>query len=271
MDILRGCDVSQFQSPSLVDWRQFDFGIVRMSYGARPDKHAQEHVKRIRTAGKMVGAYHFMLPNSSFEKQRDVFLAQATQAHLGEGDLLPCLDIEAYPDRFKVQIPTHWAQVSRTWADEDTDVLLQFRDEFDRIFGGFIPYITQRDWHLLGKPEWLLERPLWVAHYPATGSTVPLARAATPGNRPWRIWQQMVGPLSKRVQDPTNPKAVDQNVASSLLPLIGERTQPQIPSAAPEDPPIPWLPIWLSDDDWAELRKARDRHIDQLYFEGPDS
>jgi len=272
MTLLRGCDVSQFQSPYLVDWRRYDFGIVRASYGARPDSLCLEHAKRLRAAGRPIGLYHFLLPNSDFERQLQTFLAQAKAAHLSDGDLFPCLDIEAYPDRFAGKKPTHWAQVDKSWADEDTDALLRFRDEFDRIFGGVIPYITQRDWHLLGKPEWILERPLWVAHYPATGSRVPLSMPATPGSRKWRIWQQLVGPLDRVVQAPADPHAVDQNVAVRPLPLIGDSTHPDMDARLQtQQDSIPYLPITLTADDWRTLREARDRHIDQLHFGGPDS
>lgn len=262
MTLLYGCDVSTFQAPGLVDWTKKDFGIVRATYGSRLDGKCVEHVKRIRAAGKTVGLYHFHLPNVSAKDQIDAFARQAEAVKLGSGDILPCLDIEAYPDRFKGAVPTHYAGVDKTWADEDTDALMEIVEQWDRDFGGFIPYLTQADWHLLGKPSWILKRPLWVAHYPKRFSTTPLKAPATPGSVPWRIWQWLVGPLDKQLQDHLDPRAVDQNVASSPLPLITANSKPETvvtPEPYEAERAIPY--VLLSDDDWEEMRVARDEAI----------
>jgi GH25 family lysozyme M1 (1,4-beta-N-acetylmuramidase) len=260
--LLYGCDVSTFQAPGLVDWTKKDFGIVRATYGGKPDAKALAHVERIRDAGKIVGLYHFLLPQQAIAGQVDSFCRVADAARLGPGDMLPCIDIEDYPDQWsKVGglHATHWQPVAPAWVDP----LAQLVEAFDAHFGGCILYVTQRDWARLGKPAWVLQRPLWVANYPGKGATSPLKAPATPGGCPWRIWQWLVGPLNKQLQDHTDPRAVDQNVASSPLPLIAApETKPE-PEVTPEpyeaDRAIPY--VLLSDEDWDEMRVARDEAI----------
>lgn len=259
MTLLYGCDVSTFQAPGLIDWRTKDFGIVRAMYGTRPDGKCIQHVERIRAAGKIVGLYHFFRPDQSIAEQVAKFGEMALACKLGPGDMFPCIDVEDYPDKFSGNTPTHYAPVSPDWREP----LLRLVEAFERIYGGAILYITQRDWGRLGKPPWVLQRPLWVAHYPGKGATSPLKAPATPGGVPWRIWQWMVGPLDQRLQDHTSKVAVDQNVASSPLPLISA------PEAKPDPEPvaepyeaeraIPW--ITLTEEDWDEMRAARDAQI----------
>lgn len=241
MTLLRGCDVSVFQAPSLVPWSTLDFGIVQSTYGAAPDKNTLAHVSAIRKAEKVLGLYHFFRADQAPAKQLEVFESVATLAELSTGDLLPCIDVEDFP--------TH------TIGPADMPALAEFDRLLCERFGGTIIYTTQRDWSRLGKPAWVLERPLWVAHYPRAGATSPLANPATPDNRLWRIWQNFVGKLGSGVQDPANKAAVDQNVALEPLPLIGG--QP-VPYVAPEAS-VPF--VGLTDDDWAEMTAARDHRV----------
>lgn len=253
----RGCDVSTFQAPGLVPWSNYDFGIVRSTYGVRRDKKTEQHAARIREAGIPLGLYHFFLPNQSIEDQIAKFLEVASLVKLGEGDILPCIDVEAYPDQFKGTVPTHWVDVCPAWEPK----LLEFAKGLEEKFGQCVFYITQRDWHLLGKPEWVLKCPLWVAHYPKTGSTSPLAKPATPGNKAYAIWQYLVGPLGKTLQDPLTAGAVDQNIANEL-PLIGENLEQRIPEPPISMADVPFL--GLSDQDWAEMEEARDRRCREV-------
>lgn len=260
MSLLYGCDVSTFQSPGLVDWRTKDFGIVRATYGTRIDGKCVQHAERIRAAGKTLGLYHFFLPKQDLAKQLDAFLKVADEAKFGAGCILPCIDIEDYPDKFSGNTPTHYAPVSPEWCEP----LAEFVADLDGLFGGCVLYVTQRDWARLGKPSWVLQRPLWVANYPRKGATSPLKAPATPGGCPWRIWQWLVGPLNKQLQDHTDPRAVDQNVASNPLPLITADSKPETvvtPEPYEAERAIPY--VLLSDDDWEEMRVARDQQIHQ--------
>jgi GH25 family lysozyme M1 (1,4-beta-N-acetylmuramidase) len=252
--MLHGCDVSTFQSPGLVDWTKQDFGIVRATYGTRPDAKTVQHVERIRAAGKVVGLYHFFRPDQNIDAQVEEFCKQAEACNLFTGDMLPCVDIEDYPDKFSGSTAVHWAPVAPAWVD----TLARLVENLEVRFGGSILYVTQRDWHRLGKPEWVLERPLWVANYPGKGATSPLKAPATPAGKPWRIWQWLVGPLDKQLQDHTSSRAVDQNVATSPLPLIGDGIYKPEPTVEVAES-IPY--VLLSDDDWEDMRIARDEYI----------
>lgn len=230
-DYKRGCDVSSFQDPGLVDWSKLDFGIVRATYGASPDRRAQEHAMAIRDAGKPLGFYHFFRATVNEREQVDAFLSAVRGIGYGAFDIVPFLDVEDYPGHaLSVWDAPHLYEVWRL-----------IRAEIGEC--GF--YITQRDWNRLGCPVQVLSQPLWVAHYPRTGATSPLASPATPKGRPWSIWQCMVGPLGRSLQSPSDPKAVDQNVAE-CLPLL---------SPPHQEMPVPFA--LLSDEDWAEMGQAR--------------
>lgn len=243
--MLTGCDVSVFQPPGLVDWGAQDFGIVRATYGKSPDKSTAEHIKRIRGSGKLVGLYHFFRADQPVDVQLAAYWQRSVDCSVGIGDIVPAVDVEDFPGH-KI-------------GPDDVAALHAFCRDIRSMFGvDCLIYITQRDWHRLGKPAWVLNHPLWVAHYPGYGSTSTLSKPATPNGAPWRIWQCMVGPLGKRLQKHDDPKAVDQNLAVSPLPLIAGSQQANAPK--PDDTPtIPY--IGLTDDDWAEMVSARDRRI----------
>lgn len=51
-------------------------------------------------------------------------------------------------------------------------------------------YITQRDWRLLGSPQWVLKHDLWCPHWRSVGAQIwPPLEPATPGGMPWAIHQ----------------------------------------------------------------------------------
>lgn len=241
MTLLKGCDVSVFQAPSMVNWRDFDFGIARATYGKSPDKRVRSHAESIRKGGAVLGLYHFFRADQDPYEQSDAFREVAAGVNLGVGDMLPCVDVEDFP--------------GHTISPADLPTLFMFVDNCRIEFGGAIIYITQRDWHRLGKPEWILKYPLWVAHYPGKGSTSILSKPATPNGAPWRIWQCMVGPLGQSLQKHDDPKAVDQNLASDPLPLIEDAATPAVEA----EPSIPW--VGLTDEAWTEMREARDKHV----------
>ena len=224
----------------MVPWKDFDFGIARAAYGKSPDKKTQQHVAAIRAGGATLGLYHFFRADQDPHEQFSAFANVARTANLGAGDLLPCVDIEDFQ--------------GHVIGPGDVDVCEDFVRRCRSEFGGVIIYITQRDWHRLGKPVWMLQHPLWVAHYPGKGSTSILSKPATPNGAPWRIWQCMVGPLGKSLQKHDDPYAVDQNLASDPLPLIEAK-----PEQLPDSSTIPW--IGLTDEAYEEMREARDRHV----------
>jgi len=257
--ILKGCDVSDWQSPSLVDWRSQDFGIVKATDGKRPMKKTLAHVAEIRGAASpiphspgfadvytprscVLGLYHFLRADSPVQEQFEAFNKVAADASLLNGDLLPCIDIEDYPGYSLDRDPQGHSERAREFA-------MLCRE----AFGGAILYIKAHDWRRLGKPGWVLEYPLWVAHYPAEGSTRHLAAPAAIAGRSYRIWQRMVGPLGQVLQASKNPRAVDQNIATYPLPLIERGI---VKSA---DDRIPW--VLMTADTAEEMRQARDLHL----------
>jgi GH25 family lysozyme M1 (1,4-beta-N-acetylmuramidase) len=205
-----GIDVSHFQNPAApagVSWEELGkrstFAIVRATYGSSPDKRAADHVHAARIEAFQVGLYHFFVASQSVEQQLDVFCSQAVRCGIGKGDILPALDVE--DDGPRVVSPTMEPLLKRA-----ADIMVS-------EFGGCLIYITQRDWHRLGKPAWVLDHPLWVAHY--TNGPKP----ATPGNVAPAIWQYRVGPYAHGapfvLKEASAPNALDHNIADRELPL----------------------------------------------------
>lgn len=236
-----GVDVSHHQPPASLPWDKFatsaDFVIARASYGTMRDAALVEHVKRTRGIGKKVGAYHFFRVSQPVQAQLDVLLAQLDLIKLGPGDIVPALDIELDP--FPTAQP-----VSKAWQEPVRQILSTLKDKF----GNALVYITQREFHMLGSPEWLLSFPLWVANYTTA------AKPATPGNRPFTIWQSFVGPFNPDNAggyDKAHP-VLDQNRAVDL-PLIG---------ALPFLPPVPQPePTNESDDGLEDAIAPHNQHL----------
>ncbi len=205
-----GVDVSHHQNPASLPWATFaessSFAIMRGSYGTMKDRVTAEHVKRARGVGLKVGLYHFFRPTQPVQDQLAVFRAQLDLARIGVGDIIPVIDVESDP------LPKA-TPVSPAWQGS----VLEFVDAMVSELGDCMVYITQREFGMLGAPAWLLTRPLWVAHY--TGASKP----ATPGNKPWTIWQHRVGPYDPNGAggyDTAHP-VLDQNRLAGALPLIG--------------------------------------------------
>jgi GH25 family lysozyme M1 (1,4-beta-N-acetylmuramidase) len=243
-----GLDISHHQSLDVVPWASLlannAFIYVRATYGTTRDKRVLLHVEKARELGLTVGLYHFFRPSRPVVEQFETFATVADECAIGAGDLLPALDIEADP------VPT-MQHVSPAWDGPARKLCEMFVD----TWGDAVIYMTQREWGMLGKPTWVLEHPLWVAHY------TPRASPATPGGAPWSIWQYRVGRYdadpNNRSTDARAPRALDHNMATEPLPMIAR------PSATPvqlePEPTIPYL--GLSDDDWAAMRNERDERI----------
>lgn len=221
---LLGIDVSHFQAPAApagVPWstiaQKCSFAIVRATYGSAKDASAVEHVKRARAAGLKVGLYAFFRSTLSVSEQLDAFCAQALACGVGKGDIAPALDIE---DDLTAKLELAWEPLARTFVD---GLLSEF--------GEAMVYITQRDFGRLGQPSWVLDRPLWTAHYTTA------AKPATPGNKPCAIWQRAVGPYNPDGPGGAiKPMLLDQNVADGPLPLA---TTSSSTVEAPDVPPAP--------------------------------
>jgi hypothetical protein len=217
------------------------FLYVRATYGTTKDRRVREHFARAKDAGIPVGLYAFFRATQTVTDQIDVLDEVAELVDYGPGDLVPALDIEKDVSR-----------VVEPWWSTPAQVLTQLMMAH---WGECLIYMTQREWADMGKPHWVLERPLWVAHW--TKDLEP----ATPGHRPWTMWQYRVGPFDpdtdNRKTEAKHPKALDHNMARQLLTIRHENERDTSPST--ERPPQ--LPLELSDEDWLAMRAARDEDV----------
>jgi hypothetical protein len=232
MTRLLGIDVSHFQStsaPAGVPWstiaQKCSFAIVRATYGSSKDSSAPLHVKPARAAGLQVGLYAFFRSTLSVAEQLDAFCAQAIACGVGKGDIAPALDVE---DDLTAKLDPSWEPNVHA-----------FVDGLVSEFGEAMVYITQRDFGRLGSPAWILERPLWTAHY------TQAAKPATPGNKPCAIWQRTVGPYNPDGPGGAiKPMLLDQNVADGPLPLATTSASIVAAPVAPPDPHTEQPALW---------------------------
>lgn len=232
-----GIDLSHWQAPASLPWRQFegtvDAVIVRATYGAElRDRSTAEHVRRAREIGAKVGLYTFFRPIHSVQKQVDLFRSVADAVGTVEGDIVPALDIEADP------FPAPGVPVAPAWSGPVYD----FAERLRELYSDCIVYITQREWGQLGQPQWVLDRPLWVAHY--TGASKP----ASPGDRTPFMWQHRVGPFVPNGPggyDKAHPE-LDQNRILGPLPLIARKPSAATDVVEAQD---------SNDESWDELRE----------------
>jgi GH25 family lysozyme M1 (1,4-beta-N-acetylmuramidase) len=210
-----GLDVSQHNPPAALPWESFrghvDFVIARAAYGGRMlDKHAVEHVKRARDIGAKVGAYLFFRPSQSVAEQWDALRLMVDRMGLGVGDIVPAIDIELDPIPYEQPVVPAWSDACEKLVGK---VTVQF--------GDCLVYITQREFGFLGRPQWVLDRPLWCAHY-VNGAP------ATPGGKTPVIHQHRVddfAPNGLGGYDKTANLPLDQNRLFLPLPLIGAAPQ----------------------------------------------
>lgn len=252
-----GIDVSHHQAARVVPWATIaqtaTFCICRSGYGALlRDREVANHMKAARAHGLKVGLYHFFRSIHSVSSQLDLFRSVADQVGCQTGDIVPFVDIEKDP------VPASGAEVEPAWSEPARQLVEAIASEV----GGCGVYITQREFKMLGSPEWVLQRPIWCAHYTKGAPD-------TPANRPVHIHQHRVG-----LYDPNGPGGyygsqggliLDQNRALLPLPLIGE--QPLPTGDAPELPPVTkpdggWIgdpQLGLPDESYDELAEQRKR------------
>lgn len=207
-----GIDISAHQDPTKLPWAEFqghiDFVIARASFGIVIDNRAKEHVRRARGIGAKVGLYTFFRPSQPWSDQFQALRSVADGTNIGSGDIVPALDIE--DDSIAPEA------VSPAWSAR----CQAFVEKIVNEYGDAIVYISRRGWSMLGKPEWVLHRPLWCPNY-------RVAKPATPANMPATIWQHRVdvfepnGPST--APEPEPPGAIDQSRLLLPLPLIGYR------------------------------------------------
>lgn len=236
-----GIDISHHQLPLSLPWdaiaESSQFVIARATYGTKRDRLTTRHVSDARGRGLRTGCYHFFRPVQSIRAQIEAFLDVCSACSISEGDIVPSLDIE--DDPFGAKLSPVFAEVAHEAAKRIED----------RYGVPCMVYITQRDWRRLGRPEWLLDRFLWIAHWTD-------GKPATPDGMRAHVHQYSVGPYAPRRPHRKGQErlagAIDHNVASDPLPLIGRDIRA-----------IKGLPAHPLDGlDWEEdHRKARDAMI----------
>ncbi|MBK6015628.1 glycoside hydrolase family 25 protein [Streptomyces sp. MBT53] len=190
----RGLDVSAYQSAQ--NWKQLKadgltFAFAKASEGqSTHDPKFGTHIKGIKSAGLVAGAYHFAWPNQSAAKEAANYIA-AVKAYAGAG-FLHWLDLERYSDgrnykgRTAAQIKayaTAWiAAVETAFPGQRVGIYTSASD----IAAGHVPSGV----------------PLWYPAYPWGAATYARAEVATrpkPSGRTVTIWQFTSTPLDRNL------------------------------------------------------------------------
>ncbi|AVH58373.1 MULTISPECIES: glycoside hydrolase family 25 protein [Streptomyces] len=226
----RGIDVSAYQAS--MDWAALksdglSFAFAKASEGQNTrDARFAAHIKGIKAAGLIAGAYHFAWPNQDPAREAANYIA-AVRPHAGPG-FLHWLDLEAYSDRRNYrgrtaeQIRAYaaaWiAAVQKAFPGQRVGIYTSADD----IAHGHVPTGV----------------PLWYPAYPgARVDTFAEAEAAsrpTPSGRTVTIWQF--------TSTPAKGPRVDSNLcymsASALRTWAAGDTAPSKPSTPkPYSPP----------------------------------
>jgi GH25 family lysozyme M1 (1,4-beta-N-acetylmuramidase) len=227
----RGIDVSAYQP--VQDWEKLagdglTFAFAKASEGQTSrDGRFATHVKGIKAAGLVPGAYHFAWPNQDAAKEAANYIG-AVKAYAGPG-FLHWLDLEAYSDhrnykgRTAAQIKAYasaWiAAVQKAFPGQRVGIYTSASD----IAAGHVPSGV----------------PLWYPAYPGsrvdTFAEAEAASKPTPSGRAVTIWQF--------TSTPAKGPRVDSNLAyldpSALRTWAKNETAPSPEPSSYTPPPFP--------------------------------
>lgn len=174
-----GIDVSHFQPPDRMPYGSIAadhrFIIARASYGSAADRAFNDHVRGARSAGLAVGGYHFFRQHQTVAEQLEFFDNRLRHAGIGSGDIVPAVDLE-FNDSGNdgpVDVEAH-----NTRGRAIVEALSE-------RFGACLVYLPVAHYDVLGRPGWVLEHPVWIAHHGAPEPRWP---------HDWAIWQNRVAP-----------------------------------------------------------------------------
>lgn len=205
--MLEGVDVSHHQAP--IDWgavarHRVSFAYCRATYGTRSDRRFLEHAVGSRDAGLNTGAYHFFRQTQGAEEQFEAFDGELERIDTSPGDLAPCVDLE-WNEKYDGKVnPDLFNSAGR-------NVCAMTREKW----GVCLVYLAPGFWELLGRPDWLLNFPWWVAHWGVNEPYQP------PGAPAWSLWQ-----YTNKGRVPGVAGDVDRNKASELICIPDEPPPP---------------------------------------------
>ena len=154
---VEGIDISSHQPPERFDWasmaEDLEFVIARACYGVKPDSAFVEHIAAARAAGLNVGGYIFFRQHQDADEQLDVFEEQLGLAGISSADIVPAVDLEANTFDGEMDPREH-----NTGGRAITEALAS-------QYGAALIYLSPGHYLELGKPSWVLEHRIWVAHW----------------------------------------------------------------------------------------------------------
>lgn len=238
-DCCWGLDVSSAQAPGSVDWAAAArlgarYGVVQLSEGVDPERHAEAHCAGVRGAGMALGAYAFFIPWREPAAMLGAFEAAADRCGYGHpGDVAPWLDCESW------QGPSGYHPAAPDWAPGLRATLEAFRARF----GVVVLYVNHADWVAMGRPDWIGEYPLAAPHY-------GVRRPTTAGGIGWAFWQDRVAPIPG-----VSAKDIDRSWARLPLPTI---RQPDAQPAHHEEQRVDvgWIDVPWDRAEHDRLRNA---------------
>ena len=166
----RGLDVSKYEpNPVNIDWGAYDFGIVRAFDGVTADPLFKQHRDYVRASGIPWWCYSFydFRYDAKRQAQRTVELIQEDP-----GCLPVAFELEEWgKPPFKVEFPPRVRLLTG---------LGNLINEYYRLTNKkpFIYLNPDAINHLSPVPDWLLNCPLWIAHW----------YAVNPKYTPWVEW-----------------------------------------------------------------------------------
>lgn len=190
----RGIDVSAYQSAQ--DWKALKadgltFAFAKASEGQKThDPKFATHIKGVKAAGLVAGAYHFAWPNQSATVEAANYIS-AVKAYADPG-FLHWLDLEAYSDRRNYKGRTA-AQIKAYAAAWIAAVKKAFPGQVVGI------YTSASDIAAGHVPSGV---PLWYPAYPWGAATYARAEAATrpkPSGRTVTFWQFTSTPVDRNI------------------------------------------------------------------------
>ncbi len=185
---VEGVDVSGWQLPDALDWRElaqdgvaFAFVKASQGLGSEPARHFARHWGDTREAGLLRGAYHFAELRSPAHRakpdaQADKLISCVTGAGLGLGELPLVLDLEW--QRYKSKAARS-ADVGRRSSRFPASAVvawgLRFGERVKTLTGGLPAlYVGASFWrYRLGRSTAFADWPLWQPAYTGDGHEQP--------------------------------------------------------------------------------------------------